>query len=395
MKVKHSQKRNIDIRKLKIILNLIHFFFYLNAYYLQFNNNYVYIKRLLNKLLLIHIRYQVPLRKIINQYYLLVQKQIITRFIDSIKSKFIPYNLYLGILLLISFRNKLWGCKIPIVIYIQKLIIQFLKKNQNDAQFSRSQDDVIFNETTGDYNLDNLIVFFKLYLQSRYSSSIVNLMQQCFITQSEESHPFLTYNYVLNYQLHVDLRTFSFKLGEFFNQTLGGCVFYDTFNIILNMILNIKSQESNIIGLIEHTIIVQLLSQNWEENCKSGWKPGDEFSMIGNIGALCEECDLYNSRGSGSYSVTSAHSYRNLQYYYNDIYKSQDLITTLMSVSSTREMIEDFVKGISLKTFGFRVTIQEVLTAILIKVLISSNHFNYFYLLITSTSRISLSFQYC
>ncbi|CAD8079950.1 unnamed protein product [Paramecium primaurelia] len=71
------------------------------------------------------------------------------------------------------------------------------------------------------------------------------------------------------------------------------------------------------------------------------------------------------------------------------------LITTLMSVSSTREMIDEFVKGISLKTFGFRVAIKEVLTAILIKVLISSNNFNYFYLLITSTSRISLSFQYC
>ncbi|CAD8079949.1 unnamed protein product [Paramecium primaurelia] len=52
--------------------------------------------------------------------------------------------------------------------------------------------------------------------------------------------------------------------------------------------------------------------QNWEENCKSGWKPGDESCMIDSIGALCEECDLYNSRGSGSYSATSAYSYRQL-----------------------------------------------------------------------------------
>ncbi|CAD8079948.1 unnamed protein product [Paramecium primaurelia] len=109
------------------------------------------------------------------------------------------------------------------------------QKDQNDAQFSRSQDDVIFNKTTGDYNLDNLIVFFN----PTYNQDIVLLLLIEFnsvsFPQSEESHPFLTYNYVTNYQLHADLKTFSFKLGGFFNQSLGGCVFYDTFNIILNV----------------------------------------------------------------------------------------------------------------------------------------------------------------
>lgn len=40
----------------------------------------------------------------------------------------------------------------------------------------------------------------------------------------------------------------------------------------------------------------------------------------------------------------------------------------MMSVSSTIDMIEEFVKGVSLKAFGVRLAIKEASTAILIKV---------------------------
>ncbi|CAD8212870.1 unnamed protein product [Paramecium pentaurelia] len=350
MKVKHCQKRNIDIQR-----------DYLTNYYQSIEDIRFHLEKLL-----INITFW---------------------YIDSIKSKFIPYNLYLGILLLISFRNKLCGCKIPIEIYIQKLIIQFLKKikmmlNLVDSKmmlylikllviiiqiiqlFSSIQ---LIIKIQFFYCQLNSIVFHSLnqkrviLFQLIIMSQIINYMwtQEHFLLNQVDSS--------INLQVDVQLKL-----------------------VVIKMILKIKSQESSMIELREHYWRAYYYSltiehcQNWEENYKSGWKPGDESCMIENIGALCEECDLYNSRGSGSYSVTSAYSYRQLT-----------LITTLMSVSSTREMIEEFVKGISLKTFGFRVAIKEVLTAILIKVLISSHHFNYFYLLITSTSRISLSFQYC
>lgn len=37
-------------------------------------------------------------------------------------------------------------------------------------------------------------------------------------------------------------------------------------------------------------------------NCLGGWVPGDLSCSVGHIGALCEQCDLYNIRGDGSYS---------------------------------------------------------------------------------------------
>ncbi|CAD8116548.1 unnamed protein product [Paramecium primaurelia] len=86
------------------------------------------IKRLLNKLFLIHIRYQVPLRKIINQYCLLVQQQTIIGILIQSNQNLFLIILHLGLLLWISLMNKLWGCKILIVFDIQKLIIQVLKK---------------------------------------------------------------------------------------------------------------------------------------------------------------------------------------------------------------------------------------------------------------------------
>ena len=42
-----------------------------------------------------------------------------------------------------------------------------------------------------------------------------------------------------------------------------------------------------------------------EENCIGGWGTGNDLCSLGHIGALCEQCDLYNIMGSGSYSVSS------------------------------------------------------------------------------------------
>ena len=36
--------------------------------------------------------------------------------------------------------------------------------------------------------------------------------------------------------------------------------------------------------------------------CKGGWIPGDRSCTIGQLGALCEQCDLYNVRGNGVYA---------------------------------------------------------------------------------------------
>jgi hypothetical protein len=42
-------------------------------------------------------------------------------------------------------------------------------------------------------------------------------------------------------------------------------------------------------------------------NCNGGWKTGDNSCFISHIGALCEQCDLYNIRGDGSFSVSETY----------------------------------------------------------------------------------------
>lgn len=39
-----------------------------------------------------------------------------------------------------------------------------------------------------------------------------------------------------------------------------------------------------------------------------GWKEGDTSCFIGHIGALCEECDIYNLRGDGHFSTSTKYS---------------------------------------------------------------------------------------
>ncbi|CAD8149864.1 unnamed protein product [Paramecium octaurelia] len=312
------------------------------------------------------------------------------RYFDPIKSEFIPYNLTFRIIALDKFKEQIMGLPGSYCTLQPKAFNLSSQREQYNIQYSLSQYDVVFNETTGDYNLDNLIIYFN----PTYAQDIVlRLSIQCnsvSVPQYKESPPFQIYNYVTNYRLFVDIRTFPCQLGEFLNQTSGGCVLCDSFqnqyqvtwaaqNCSYKDDSKIKSLESSMIELREHYWRAYYYSQTIEhcyhlvENCKGGWRPGDESCILGHIGALCEQCDLYDSRGSGFYSVSSAYSCGSCdQIAYNVItivfVSLWTLISTLMSVSSTIEMIEEFVKGLSLKAFGVRVAIKEAQTAILIKV---------------------------
>ncbi|CAD8181409.1 unnamed protein product [Paramecium octaurelia] len=312
------------------------------------------------------------------------------RYFDPIKSEFIPYNLTFRIIALDKFKEQIMGLPGSYCTLQPKAFNLNSQREQYDVQYSLSQYDVQYNETTGDYNLDNLIIYFN----PNYGQDIVlRLSIQCnsvLVPQYKESPPFQIYNYVKNYKLLVDIRTFPCQLGEFLNQTSGGCVLCDSFqnqyqvswaaqNCSYKDDQKIKSLESSMIELRDHYWRAYYYSQTIEhcyhlvENCKGGWRPGDESCMLGHIGALCEQCDLYDSRGGGSYSVSSAYSCGSCDLIaYNVItiifVSLWTLISTLMSVSSTIEMIEEFIKGISLKAFGVRVAIKEAQTAILIKV---------------------------
>jgi hypothetical protein len=43
-------------------------------------------------------------------------------------------------------------------------------------------------------------------------------------------------------------------------------------------------------------------------NCLGGWISGDNSCFLGHIGALCEQCDLYDMRGDGEFSVSEKYA---------------------------------------------------------------------------------------
>ncbi|CAD8130485.1 unnamed protein product [Paramecium sonneborni] len=109
------------------------------------------------------------------------------------------------------------------------------------------------------------------------------------------------------------------------------------------------------------------------ENCNGGWSPGDESCTVGHIGALCEQCDLYNIRGDGFYSVSSTYSCDSCEQIFGNVFtiifiSIWTLVSILMSVSSTVQMIEEHIIGIRLKILGVAVVLNQISTAILIKI---------------------------
>ena len=46
---------------------------------------------------------------------------------------------------------------------------------------------------------------------------------------------------------------------------------------------------------------------NLVANCNGGWDPGDPSCYTGHVGALCESCDIYGTRGGGAYSLSSSY----------------------------------------------------------------------------------------
>lgn len=45
-----------------------------------------------------------------------------------------------------------------------------------------------------------------------------------------------------------------------------------------------------------------------EQYCLGGWKVDHELCFVGHIGALCEECDIYNKYGDGQFFKGTSHN---------------------------------------------------------------------------------------
>ncbi|CAD8159810.1 unnamed protein product [Paramecium pentaurelia] len=153
----------------------------------------------------------------------------------------------------------------------------------------------------------------------------------------------------------------------------------------------IKSLESSMMELKEHYWRAYYYLLDYQ---KSDWKSGHESCILQHMEVLCEQYNLYDSRGRGFYFFSSVYSSQNTIPII--LLSPWTLITTLIIVSTIIQMIQKFGKEFSLKAFGGKVAINEAQAVILLRI------YNYSLNYINKTSfqqlikkMIILSLQQC
>ncbi|CAD8073527.1 unnamed protein product [Paramecium sonneborni] len=312
-------------------------------------------------------------------------------YFDFQTSTIIPYNLTFRIIPLDKFQNQIKGLSKSICTLYPKVFNLSSQTEEINLNYSLSYYNVSFDEKTGDYNLDDLTIYFKPNLSN---SLVLQLLIQCnsiLVPQYENEPPYKITKNISNYKLLVNIKTFPCQLGEFLNTTSGGCTLCDTFQNQYQVQWNAQSctQKDDFKIRQIKPAMIELRSGYWRpyyysqtieycyhlvENCEGGWKPGDDSCITGHIGALCEQCDLYNIVGLGQYSVSSKYSCGSCDQIIGNILtivfiSAWTLISILMSVGSTVEMIKEFIVGLRLKSLGVTFVVKQASTAILIKVL--------------------------
>ncbi|CAD8111336.1 unnamed protein product [Paramecium sonneborni] len=311
-------------------------------------------------------------------------------YFDRFTFETISYEYKFRIIVLDKFQKQTKGlntfqCQLSPIVY------NFTAQaEQLDTKFSLSFYNVTYNQSSGDYNLDNLIIYFN----PNYGKDLVlRLYISCDFVQIplyDDKPPFLIKKSLDLYKIFVDIQTFPCQIGEFLNYTSGGCVICDAYKNQYSVKLEAIScsfKDDSKINSIKSQMI-ELRNNYWRAyyysdvieycynfplNCKGGWIPGELSCLLGHIGALCEQCDLYNVRGDGQFSISQEFQCGNCnQISYNIIItiliSLWTIFSVLISVTSTVEMLKDFIRGLRIKFFGVNHIIKEASPAILIKI---------------------------
>ncbi|CAD8117093.1 unnamed protein product [Paramecium primaurelia] len=311
------------------------------------------------------------------------------QYFDLENSKLIPYNLTFRIIPLNKFNQQMKKLTDSFCMISHYVINQANNTILTQFPGTLSQTRVQFNQDTQDFNLDNLIINFhplideNVVLRLKINCNIIKIPQ--FDTQP----PYQITSFITDYDLIVDIKTFKCQIGEYLNSTSGSCIYCDPllqqYSVQINAQnckykddLKMKSIKSSMIELKQEYWRAYYYSDKIEHcyhnvnNCKGGWQPGDQSCSEGHIGALCEQCDLYNIRGDGPYSVSSPYRCGNCNQIADNaltitLISIWTLISTLLSVLGNIRSIEEVILGIRLKSFKINSQNTQVTSAILIK----------------------------
>ncbi|CAD8212314.1 unnamed protein product [Paramecium pentaurelia] len=156
---------------------------------------------------------------------------------------------------------------------------------------------IVFNSTKQNYDLNELLIVHNPYDDQK--SIMLDIKCTCIVD---------------DYHLQFPIETLKCQIGEYFY--LGSCLRCDASAGYYSVAYNSTSCKRIDIKLINQTngAMLQLQQSYWRPHlrsdliercqkypskCLGGWFPGEVSCSIGSIGALCEECDIYNIRGDG------------------------------------------------------------------------------------------------
>ncbi|CAD8122482.1 unnamed protein product [Paramecium sonneborni] len=321
-------------------------------------------------------------------------------YFDLENLNFIPYNLTFRIIPLNKFNHQMKKqtnsfCILSYNVFNltdNSILINY------PAQLSLTK--VEFNQTSEDFNLDDIKIIFDPLVNEDIVLRLNINCNNIKIPQYNLEPPYNIQNLITDYELIVDLKTFNCQLGEYLNSTSGGCIFCDPSLQFYSVQVNAQScnyKDDQKMRSIKSSMI-ELKSEYWRayyysdkiehcfhnvNNCLGGWKPGYQSCFLGHIGALCEQCDLYNIRGDGFYSISSPYQCGNCNQILDNVLticliSFWTLISTFLSVLGTIRNINDLILEIRLKSFKINPINSKVSSAILIKVFT-----NYFQILST------------
>ncbi|CAD8193803.1 unnamed protein product [Paramecium octaurelia] len=291
------------------------------------------------------------------------------------------------------------------------------KSNNDDSGFFSNNltniQKVLFNETTQDYNLDELIVYF----DNKQPSNIVLQLQfwcdSIIVPIYNKEYPYNILNKHSNYHLRVNIKTFDCQYGETKNYTDFSCIPCNSEQGLFSLTIDAQKCElkDDISTISVQSALLNLKAGYWRpyfetnrisncinkpENCLGGWIEGDISCLKGHIGALCEECDLYGIREETHFSTSQKYSCASCQetsrnFILITFVTIWTLISIFISVQSNLKSIKQSIRVTSILLIKLAAIQTRNQSAILIKIL--TNYLQILAVIATFKLKLPIQFQ--
>ncbi|KAM3136869.1 hypothetical protein pb186bvf_010954 [Paramecium bursaria] len=249
--------------------------------------------------------------------------------------------------------------------------------NDNLQYFSKQE--IEYNYNQQGYVLDDLIIRY-----DPYNIDYLQIKINCDSIRRQNNQ---------KYELLFNVKTYYCQRGEYYNKSEVTCNLCDQNQQFYTVIAGGICKQINRQYMDEITSARIKLKQGYwrpneindhiefclrnSQNCIGGWNTGNQLCQIGNIGALCEQCDIYNIMGNGRFAFKDYHQCANcgeetINYIIIIIIILGTLLSIFLSVKGTVQNIEWTTKIIKLKQIGLRIQLnKENNSSVLIKLFIN------------------------